>query len=246
VAGFVNFGLEAPVDGHGLAGLFAPDLSDYYDGAVVPIAVGAEFVRVMLRDNGASCQLEVDGLFEVSVGYDQYMTVGSHVCCERAVAAATDLGLFPILVDRQPDDDEDFWPPADAAFWAKVADLLADRGTVLLQERPAYNLSRWHRLTAETVEGLQIAPRAMLSVWPELSTDVEAVNASADSLCEYVWEDRAGRIQSVVLSEPEVEGFPADPVSALVIPLILDDYNPLLEGALPDADGVLRARWPAS
>ncbi|WP_405063977.1 hypothetical protein OG474_20655 [Kribbella sp. NBC_01505] len=245
VTGFVNFGLEAPVEGHGLAGLFAPDLSDYYDGRVVPIGVGVELVRAMLRDNGASCHLEVDGVFEVSLGFDQYMYVGSHVPCERAVAAVTDLGLLPVLLDRQAEEDEDFWPPADAAFWAKAADLMASRGTLLLQECPAWNLFRWHRLTPETIEDLQLAPRAMLTVWPDLSRDVEAVNATADD-CEYVWEDPAGRIQSRNLDDPEAGDFPTDAVAALVIPNMLSDYNPLLEGALPDPDGVLRARWPAN
>lgn len=247
VTGFVNFGLEAPIDGHGLIGLFAPDLSDYYDGAVVPIEVGVELVRVMLRDSGAWCLLEVDGVFEVGVGFDQYMHVGSHVPCGRAVAATAGLGLFPILRDRRTEEeDQEFWPPADAAFWTKVAELVSSRGTLLLQESPARNLSRWHRLTPETVEGLQLAPRAMLTVWPDLSTDVDAVNATAGGFCEYVWEDRSGHIQSVVLTEPEDGNFPGDAVAALVIPSVLSEYHPLLEGALPDADGVLRARWEAN
>jgi hypothetical protein len=33
----VNFHLEAPIEGDGLIGLFAADLSDYYDGAIVPL-----------------------------------------------------------------------------------------------------------------------------------------------------------------------------------------------------------------
>ncbi|MFH8394277.1 hypothetical protein [Streptomyces sp. NPDC018036] len=33
VTGFVNFGLEAPVEGHGLAGLFPPDLTGSPSGA---------------------------------------------------------------------------------------------------------------------------------------------------------------------------------------------------------------------
>jgi hypothetical protein len=121
VTGFVNFGLEAPIDGHGLAGLFAPDLSDYYDGVVVPIATAVELIRAMLRDNGAWCRLEAEGRFEVHIGYDQYMYVASHLPCERAVATATSLGLFPIRIEQSPwdDEDEEPGPPADAAFWAQ-------------------------------------------------------------------------------------------------------------------------------
>ncbi|MGC4936596.1 hypothetical protein [Kribbella sp. DT2] len=83
VTGFVNLGLEMPANGHGLAGLFAPDLSDYYDGAVVPITTALELVRVMLRDGGAWCRLEVEDRFTVHIGYDQYMYIGSTSCASR-------------------------------------------------------------------------------------------------------------------------------------------------------------------
>jgi small subunit ribosomal protein S1 len=83
----------------------------------------------------------------------------------------------------------------------------------------------------------------VLTVWPDLSTDIEAVRASIGDFCEYVWENRAGEIQSVELSAVEAEGFPDDAIAAAVIPASLDEYKPLLQGVLPDADGVLRARW---
>ncbi|MGY2032214.1 hypothetical protein [Nocardia gipuzkoensis] len=53
IAGHFHFGLEPAIEGHGLAGLFPPDLSGFHDGAQVPVAVGLELVRAMLRDNGA-------------------------------------------------------------------------------------------------------------------------------------------------------------------------------------------------
>ncbi|GAB2561766.1 hypothetical protein [Kribbella endophytica] len=251
VTGPVNFGLEAPIDGHGLAGLFASDLSDYYDGAVVPVDIAVELVRVMLRENGAWCQLEVEGRFAVDIGYDQYLYVGSNLPCERAVATASSLGLFPVRLERSPYDDEgdeEPGPPADTAFWATVADLATGHGTILLEETPVRNLSRWHRLTraqcrgsAGPFEGLQVRPRAMLSVWPELSPDVDAVRASIEDHCQIVWENRTGEIQSAMFYDPG--DFPHDVVAAAVIPITLDEYNPLLEGVLPDPDGVLRARW---
>ncbi|MFB6550762.1 hypothetical protein [Streptomyces sp. NPDC056405] len=49
VTGFVNSGLEAPVVGHGLAGLFPPDLTGYYDGAEVSVSVALELVRTMTQ-----------------------------------------------------------------------------------------------------------------------------------------------------------------------------------------------------
>jgi hypothetical protein len=257
VTAFANFGLEVPIEGHGLAGLFAPDLSDYHDGAVVPVDTAVELVRAMLRDNGAWCRLEVEGRFGVHIGYDQYMFIGSHLPCERAVSTATGLGLFPVRLDQSPYDDvdEEPGPPADAAFWAEVVNLATQHGTILLRESPARSLSRWHRLTGtrcsrripeETVEVLHLAPRARLSVWPDLSTDVEAVRAAIDGFSEYVWENRAGDIQSVVVPDADVEGFPDDAIAAAVLPTTEDGYNPLLAGVLPDPDGVLRARWSAN
>ncbi|MFE3270851.1 hypothetical protein [Streptomyces sp. NPDC059215] len=53
VTGSVDFGLEEPLDGHGLAGLFPPDLTGYYDGAEVSRSVALELVRTILRDEGA-------------------------------------------------------------------------------------------------------------------------------------------------------------------------------------------------
>ncbi|MEV6267550.1 hypothetical protein AB0L64_10295 [Kribbella sp. NPDC051936] len=248
LAGPVNFGLEAPIDGYGLDGLLSPDLSDYYDGAVVPVSVAIELVRTMLRDNGAWCRLEVEEKFLVHVGFDQYMYIGSHIPCERALAAAVDLGLFPVRQERSPyeDSDETPGPAADAGFWANLADLTRRHGTILLRESPVRNMSRWHRLTPGTVDGVQLAPRAMLSVWPDLAPDVEAVQATAGSVCEYVWEDQAGDIQSVILFDPNAEDLPDGAVAAAAISLIEEEYNPLLEGVLPDPDGVLRARWSAS
>ncbi|MFB8032487.1 hypothetical protein ACFC5Z_05945 [Streptomyces sp. NPDC056004] len=63
IGGFAHFGLEPPVGGHGLAGLFPNDLAGFHDGAPVPVEVGLELVRAMLRDNGAWCRLEVDRAF---------------------------------------------------------------------------------------------------------------------------------------------------------------------------------------
>lgn len=58
IGGFVHFGLEPPVDGYGLADLFPAGPAGFHDGALVPIAVGLELVRSMLRDKGAWCRLD--------------------------------------------------------------------------------------------------------------------------------------------------------------------------------------------
>ncbi|MFD9429195.1 MULTISPECIES: hypothetical protein [unclassified Streptomyces] len=95
ISGFAHFGLEPAVDGHGLAGLFPPDLSGFHDGAEVPLSHGLELVRGMLPDNGAWCRLEVEDRFAVQVGGDQYVYVSSDKPCRRAVASTRALGLFP-------------------------------------------------------------------------------------------------------------------------------------------------------
>ncbi|MFJ2060651.1 hypothetical protein ACIOMM_32640 [Streptomyces sp. NPDC087908] len=45
---FVHFGLEPPIEGHGLHGLFPPDLTGCHDGAEVSLPVALELVRAML------------------------------------------------------------------------------------------------------------------------------------------------------------------------------------------------------
>ena len=91
----VNFGLEPAIEGYGLTGLFAPDLSDYYDGAEVSLEVGLELVRAMLRDNGAWCRLEVDQRFFVHVGFDQYIYLGSAAPASRRSHPPARVGCSP-------------------------------------------------------------------------------------------------------------------------------------------------------
>ncbi|MFJ5725263.1 hypothetical protein [Streptomyces sp. NPDC093149] len=125
LSGFAHFGLEPPVDDHGLANLFPAGPTGFHDGALVPIAVGLELVRAMLRDSGAWCRLETEGALAVHVGWDQYLYVGSSRPCEAAPARTRSLGLFPERLDASPydfapDDPTYVQRPADADFWARL------------------------------------------------------------------------------------------------------------------------------
>lgn len=251
VTGFVHFGVEPPVDGHGLHGLFPADLTGYHDGAQITVDVGRELVRAMLRDNGAWCRLEVEDRFFVHVGYDQYMYIGSDQSCGHAVALTTASGLFVEPLDRSPYDPDDDEPyesrPADAAFWAEVAALVAQHGRLLLEEQVVGNHSRWHRLTADAVPDL--GPRALLNVWPDLSTDVPAVlrTMSPDFTGLAVLEHADGRIHSFHADSDDRAGLAeafAGARAAILLPLTTADYNPLLVAVRPDDDGIVRARWP--
>jgi hypothetical protein len=256
VTGAVHFGAEAAVDGHGLAGLFPPDLAGYHDGAQVPLAVALELVRVMLRGNGAWCRLEAADRFFVHVGYDQYVYVGSALPCPRAVALTHRRGLFAEPIRCSPYDprfdDDDPGPrrPADAVFWAELQALAGDRGAVVLQEGYLANASRWHRVTAEEATALRgrLAPRSWLRVWPDLSAEVAAVLAGLpeEGLSEIVWQDADGRITSLKADETDYPALPAALAgarAAMVLPGYEDGRGPLLAAVLPDPDGVLRARW---
>ncbi|WP_232247251.1 RNA-binding protein [Kitasatospora azatica] len=225
--------------------------SPYHDGEEIPLAVAVEVVRGMLRGDGFYCRLEVAGRFEVQVGWDLYLYLGSAVPCHGAVERTRALGLFPEPLSVSPYEPEEPGEqrPADETFWARLRHLLLDR-TLLLEEGYVHNATRWHRLAPDTLEAVRagLAPRAMLCVWPDLSTDVAAVLADLpqDGSAELVWEDTQGRISSVDTEEPE----PADLVelaagarAAALLSCCLDDRNPLLTAVLPDADGVLRARW---
>ncbi|MBG6092042.1 S1 RNA-binding domain-containing protein [Actinomadura viridis] len=255
VGGFVHFGLEPPVDGHGLDGLFPEGLAGFYDGALVSIEVGLELVRAMLRDNGAWCRLEVDGVFTVHVGWDQYLYVGSSRPCESALARARSLGLFPERRDASPydfapDDPLQVQRPADADFWARVRWAVSAQRATFLEENHVYNGTRWHRLTRDTIEAVRsrLAPRARLAVWPDLLTDVDAAMAALadEDLVEVIWEDHDGRITSTVVDETRFEAVScriAGARAAGVLSLVVDERQPLFTAVLPDSDGVLRARW---
>ncbi|WP_372346495.1 hypothetical protein [Streptomyces sp. KL116D] len=69
------------------------------------------------------------------------------------------------------------------------------------------NATRWHRLTTgnlDTVRAL-LGPRAPLTVWPDLSPDVDAVLAAlpADASMDFVWEEPTGMIRHVTIDETD-------------------------------------------
>ncbi|MER5889533.1 RNA-binding protein [Streptomyces sp. NPDC001941] len=249
-----SFGGEPPVEGHGLAGLFPPDLTGYHDGAEVSLPVDLELVRAMLRDNGAWCRLEAGDRFAVHVGQDQYLYVSSDRPCPHAVARTRELGLFaePMTMspyDRELDEPE-VTEAADATFWARVRTMLTARRTALLQEIHVHNAARWHRLTEQDLDVVRggLGPRALLIVWPDLNPDVEAVLAALpdDESVEFVWEAQDGAITHTIVDDShrqELSAFVADARAACALPLGYDDHQPLFRAALPDSDGVLRARW---
>ncbi|MET4644451.1 MULTISPECIES: RNA-binding protein [Streptomyces] len=254
VTGFVHFGVE-PSDGrHGLGGLFPPDLSGYHDGAEVSLPVALELVRGMLRDQGAWCRLEAGDVFTVHVGWDQYVYVGSDRLCADAVARTRELGLFPEPMATSPYaaelEEPDVTEAADEGFWARVRTVLASRKAVLLEEGYVRNAARFHRLTPENLDAVRtgLSPRALLTVWPDLNPDVGAVLATLpeEGSAEFVWEAQDGTIRHAVVDDTEYQELAtlvAGARAACALPVYLDERHPLLCAALPDSDGVLRARW---
>ncbi|MGI5405254.1 S1 RNA-binding domain-containing protein [Streptomyces chartreusis] len=255
LGGAAHLSLEPPVNGYGLPDLFAADPAGFHDGALVPIAVGLELVRAMLRDNGAWCRLEAEGVFTVHVGWDQYLYLGSSRPCEAALARTRALGLFPERLDASPydfapDDPAYVQRPADADFWARLHWTVSAHRAVFLEEVFAGNASRWHRLTRDSIETVrsQLAPRSQLAVWPDLLTDVDTAVAALpdEGLVEVVWEDKGGQITSTVVDETQFEAVTsqlADASAASVVSMYAGEDLPLFTGVLPDSDGVLRARW---
>ncbi|MFI8503495.1 S1 RNA-binding domain-containing protein [Streptomyces sp. NPDC085524] len=255
IGGFVHFGLEPPIDGYGLAGLFPAGQAGFHDGALVPIAVGLELVRAMLRDNGAWCRLGAGGAFTVHVGWDQYLYIGSNLPCETALARTRGLGLFPERLDASPydfapDDPAYVQRPADAEFWARVRWTVSTHRAVFLEEVFAGNGSRWHRLTHDNIETVrsQLAPRARLAIRPDLLTDVDTAVAALpdEGLVEIVREDEDGKMTSTVVDETQFEALTSQLAGARavgVVSMYAGEDLPLFTAVLPDSDGVLRARW---
>ncbi|MFJ3723786.1 S1 RNA-binding domain-containing protein [Streptomyces sp. NPDC090045] len=261
VSSLVHFGAEPPMEAHGLDALFPSGPSGragFHDGAEVPLGTALELVRVMLRDGGAWCLLEAEGAFAVHVGWDQYLYIGSAFPCEEAQARARALGLFPERMDASPYDGEtdretdgdEVQRPGDDEFWARLRYAVVSCQAGLLEERPVGGVSRFHRLTRETLDAVRagLAPRARLAVWPDLSSDIDAVLGAfpVDGLIEGVWQDEDGRIHSAVVDEeefPELAARISRAGAAALLPTYADERAPLFTAVLPDADGVVRARW---
>ncbi|MCD0446396.1 S1 RNA-binding domain-containing protein [Glycomyces sp. A-F 0318] len=242
------------VSGHGLAGIFPPDLTGYHDGATVTLEVGLELVRAMLRDTGAWCRLEAEGAFAVHVGGDQYVYLGTHAASDAALTRTRALGLFPEPVDASPydpsgDDHEVAQRPADDDFWARLQWSVAVGQAAILEETAVAGAARWHRLTRDTVDDVRarLAPRAMLTVWPDLSTDPAAVITELPEagVAELVWEDHHGRLTSAFADDTAFPELAATIRNARAAAVWFDgsERRPLFTAVLPDRDGVLRARW---
>ncbi|MGI5175875.1 hypothetical protein ACQEVZ_06030 [Dactylosporangium sp. CA-152071] len=251
VAGRINFGLDPPVEGDGLTGLFPPDLAGFHDGAQIDLAVGLELVRVMLRENGAWCRLELDDRFLVHVGYDQYMYVGSEVPCPVAVAEARKLGLFVEPIPESPwayeFENTDERRPADGAFWTEVGAQAEAHGSLLLEATAVVNRPAFHRLTPGALATVrdQLAPRTMLAVWPDLSSDVGAVLGDLPGgLFTMVWQDQQGRINQQVCDGRLHDELRAMVSGARAATIIYSNGIAMLARAIvADPDGVVRARW---
>ncbi|MFG2799885.1 S1 RNA-binding domain-containing protein [Streptomyces pseudovenezuelae] len=250
----VHFGVEELLGGSGLDGLFPTGPSGFHDGAEMPLDISLELVRIMLRDGGAWCRLEVEDVFRVHVGWDQYLYIGSSQPCEDTLARTRALGLFPERVDASPYDVEadghDIQRPGDDEFWAGLHWAVASCSAGILEEAYVEGASRWHRLTRDTIDTVRagLAPRARLAVWPDLSSDIDAVLGAlpAEGLVECVWQDEAGRLHSAIVDADE---FPALATrisgadAARLLPVSADERVPLFTAVMPDHDGVVRARW---
>lgn len=254
VTGVVHFGGEPSVAGHGLSGLFPPDLTGYHDGAEVSLPVALELIRAMLRDQGAWCRLEAGDAFTVHIGWDQYMYVGSDRPCAHALTRTRELGLFAEPLTGSPYaaelDEPEVAEAADADFWLRVRAALASQHVLLLEENYVRNATRWHRITPENLGTVRagLGPRALLTLWPDLTPDVDAVLAAlpGEESVEFVWEAQDGTISHAIVDDTdhqELAARVADARAACALALSAAEHRPLLCAVLPDSDGVLRARW---
>ncbi|MFE7332318.1 S1 RNA-binding domain-containing protein [Streptomyces sp. NPDC057565] len=259
--GFFSFSVLAGRGGHGLSGLFPYDSVEFHDGARVPLATGLGLLRAMVLREGAWCRLLADNGFFVHVGDRDDIYVGGVREQEDAVSRARILGLFADRVASSPYDpaldETDASRAANEEFWSEVGALVADRGGVLLEERPTGNAYRWYRLTAaHEVEAVheRLTPRARLAVWPDLTDDVEAIRATVvrgERLYLLVRQYPGGGFHRACVAEPgmgradvsnpQITAGPGHRTA--LVPLERADRHPLLAAVLPDGDGVLRARW---
>ncbi|MFI8387841.1 S1 RNA-binding domain-containing protein [Streptomyces sp. NPDC085540] len=238
--------------------------SDFHDGARVPLDTGLELLRAVLLREGPWCRLHAEEAFFLHVGERHDLYVGGPTPYAEAAAHARRSGLTVEPVERSPYDpaldETDPQPPADGAFWTAVHSLVAEHGGVLVEERYVGGDQRWHRpTTAAEITRVRalLTPRARLAVWPDLTDDIEAVRAAvlrSERLELLVQQDPDGRMRWSRIAEPWMGRTDySHPViragahrRAGLVPLAPADRRPLLSGVLPDADGVVRARWRAN
>lgn len=254
VPSLAHFGVEPAVPGFGLDDLLPCGPAGFHDGAEVPLDIALELVRVMLRDSGAWCRLEREDTFAVHVGWDQYLYVSSSRPCEKALARTRELGLFPERMEVSPyafeGEEDGAQRPADDDFWAGLRQAVTTGRAGIVEEMYLEGASRWHHLTLDTIDSVRtgLAPRARLAVWPPLSPDVEAVLEAlpAEGLVEGVWQDKDGRVHSVIVDEeefPELTTRISTASAAALRSAYAGESTPLCTAVMPDSDGVLRARW---
>ncbi|WP_329562010.1 S1 RNA-binding domain-containing protein [Kitasatospora sp. NBC_01266] len=259
--GFFSFSVHAGSGGHGLSGLFPYDGVGFHDGARVQLATGLGLLRAMVLREGAWCRLRANNGFFVHVGDRDDIYVGGARDFENAVFRTRVLGLHVDRLASSPYDpaldETDASQAAGEEFWSEVGALVADRGGVLLEERPTGNAYRWHRLTtAHEVEAVRqrLTPRARLAVWPDLTDDVDVIRAAVvrgERLQLLVRQHPGGGFHAARVAEPGMgrADVPNPQISAgpghraALVPLEPADRRPLLAAVLPDGDGVLRARW---
>ncbi|MET9465176.1 RNA-binding protein [Streptomyces sp. NPDC006544] len=240
---------------HPLDGLFPADLTGFHDGAVVALPLALELLRRMLGGSSVWCRLATEDGFAVQVGWDQYVYVTTRAPCPGAVARTRELGLFADPIEASPYDPafDDAYElrPADQEFWERVRASAARGGAGLLEEMYVDGASRWHPLGGggplDSVRAA-LAPRALLNVWPALSTDIAGLLAALpeEFTSECVWEDADGRISNGLVDEDdraELARLLAGARAAALLPICVDEHDPLFTGVLPDPDGVVRARW---
>ncbi|PPK90178.1 hypothetical protein CLV92_1288 [Kineococcus xinjiangensis] len=245
-----------------LAGVFGPELSGLYDGALVDVAAALELVRLQLRGWDLRCTLEDEGRFVIHVGVQQRLYLSSYTACERALARTAAAGLFPEHCSSNPASTTGkplVERAADAEFWRRVDDLVFDRGEVLVEEHRVAGRV-FHRVTPQQLPSAaleeRMRPRVLLSVWPGLTGDVDVVRECTLAALEdsdhghLVWIDAAGRLhQRWVDGEdpdvPDVAVLLREAVAASWVESITPNgpVRPLLQAARLDTDGVLRARW---
>lgn len=182
---------------------------------------------------------------------DQYVRVLTSSPCESAIATTYALGLFPDARDPAIyaiDDEDTVYRPADDEFWNKLADSVAVGEAGLLETTRVYNHSTWCRLDGEGVDLAAIRaglrPRARLTVWPPLSTDLAAVRrlaTNSDWLGRVMWKDADGRVSSTYAEEIEdVDVVLVNARAALWTPIVVKEWIALFTAIVPDSDGVVR------
>ncbi|MEV0039083.1 hypothetical protein [Streptomyces sp. NPDC050804] len=239
-------------------------LGEVYDGRTVGLETALRLLRENLRGGSPSVLLE-SGQLQIAVETDFYLSARIPESAIGALVEIEKMGLYPIRVPWEQDEEQPVSRPADDRFWAEVATRAAStegRTRTLVLERWAHG-DHGHRWYLVGEGGLPSVARSVRSQslvtaffdaeirWAprgEIARAVDLLRADNDDPCVVVFPlSGSGALRTLTCGEGtplpgEAELPPGSEFGFFVWP-----YEDVVftQAVVPGEDGRIVAEWPA-